>query len=90
MVREDSRKVEDVSLYKWTREKGHPIQRAQRQESTGHALALRIPAERARKIGSERGREGETEKMCGLYTEEAGNKVETSCDRHVEKGIFMT
>lgn len=36
-----------------------------------------------------RERDRETERMCGMCTEEAGNQVETSCDRHIEKGLAM-
>lgn len=42
------------------------------------------------RAGERKGRrKRETERMCGMCTEEAGNKVETSGDRHIEKGLAM-
>lgn len=43
VVREDSRKTEEVSIYKWTREEGHLIQRALKLQSAMSTVCTETP-----------------------------------------------
>lgn len=58
VVREDTRRTEEASIYKWTRDEGHLIQRALKLQSTAYMPCTETPGLGQRK------RPREVERMC--------------------------
>lgn len=74
VVRADSTNAQDVSIYRQTREEGHPIQRAPKEKSTWHVLEPKSPAE------------GVGRRWMYVHCK-AGNKVEKMHGSHIQKGL---